>query len=146
MRGKFHGDYWVDDIDGVKWKIYPRGIGFWFAVEATPKYVIVEIPDGFTTDYASIPRFLWSWLPPAGDGKCFYGPAAIIHDYLYIQQEVNGEPITREWADEVFLAALEALNVVGWKATMMYSAVRIFGRSAWNKHIKSEEEDGIVEE
>ena len=45
-------------------------------------YEPVQVPVGFVTDFASIPRLFWSLLRPDG----LYAYAAIIHDYLYWEQ------------------------------------------------------------
>src|SRR5262245_60709692 len=42
----------------------------------------VNVPAGFVTDFASIPRAFWSLLRP--DGR--YTHPAIVHDYLYWTQ------------------------------------------------------------
>lgn len=40
---------------------------------------VIEVPAGFVTDFATVPRVFWILLPP--DGK--YARASSIHDYLY---------------------------------------------------------------
>ena len=40
---------------------------------------VIEVPQGFETDFASVPRFFWRVVPPWGR----YSPAAVVHDYLY---------------------------------------------------------------
>lgn len=37
-----------------------------------------EVPRGFVTDLASVPRLFWMALPPCGN----YTPAAVVHDYI----------------------------------------------------------------
>lgn len=85
---------------------------------------IVEVPQGFETDFASVPRFFWRIVPPWGR----YSPAAVVHDYLYATSKV-----TRAEADHVFLVLMERLGVPAWKRTIMYWAVRLFGGAAWNE-------------
>src|SRR5690625_4178692 len=41
---------------------------------------ILHIPEGFIWDLSSVPRLLWTLLPPDGDMEI----GVIIHDYLYI--------------------------------------------------------------
>lgn len=66
----------------------------------------IRAPAGSVTDFASIPRALWWLLPPAG----FYGPAAIIHDYMYRTGQTAGghwrRSVTRREADAAFLRAM----------------------------------------
>ena len=40
---------------------------------------VANVPPGFRTDFASVPRPFWSWIAPWGR----HGRAAIIHDFLY---------------------------------------------------------------
>lgn len=88
-----------------------------------------EVPAGFVTDFASIPRVFWRVLPPVGK----YSPAAVAHDYLY--QAGNGK---RADADMVFRDRMKALGV-GWCVrNVMYWAVRAFGWCAWNRYRRQE--------
>jgi hypothetical protein len=90
----------------------------------------INIPIGFTTDFTSVPRFLW-WLFPRW-GK--YGNAAVIHDYCYWEQMLS-----RKEADLIFKEAMEVLQVPKWKISTIYRAVRTFGHIAWNKNKKNKE-------
>ena len=54
----------------------------------------ITVPFGFVTDFASVPRLLWSLFPPIGR----YGYAAVFHDFVYWEQDA----ITRKEADRVF--------------------------------------------
>ncbi|EJC5177426.1 DUF1353 domain-containing protein [Salmonella enterica] len=82
------------------------------------------VPAGFVTDLASVPRIFWTILPP--DGK--YAKAAIIHDYLY-----DNALRTKKEADLIFLDGMTVLGVPKWKRTVMYWAVRLFGRGMYGK-------------
>ena len=82
------------------------------------------VPSGFITDFASVPRGLWNLFPPSGR----YTPAAVYHDHLYRLGTTS-----REYADAEFLAGMTALEVPWWQRTLMYWAVRLFGRSAWDE-------------
>ena len=64
----------------------------------------VNVPVGFVTDFASIPRIFWSVLPP--DGK--YTHPAIVHDYLYWTQRGP-----REDADQILKIMMEDFSVGG---------------------------------
>lgn len=76
----------------------------------------VIVPAGFVTDFASVPRPLWSILPPWGK----YSPAAVVHDYLCRKP---GFP--RKRADKIFLELMKALGVPFWKRHIMYRGVRM---------------------
>lgn len=85
---------------------------------------MIEVPAGFVTDLASVPRILWMLLPP--DGK--YAKAAIIHDYLY-----DNALRTKAEADCIFLDGMRVLGVPKWKRNVMFGAVRWFGRGCYYK-------------
>ena len=44
-----------------------------------PQNIVVQVPKGFVTDGASIPRIFWVYLPRHGK----YTKAAVVHDFLY---------------------------------------------------------------
>lgn len=95
---------------------------------------VVPVPNGFQTDFASIPRIFWPILPPVGR----YSKAAVIHDFLCAECETynyqyNQYSIrTRQEADEIFLEAMTILEVKPWKRTLMFLAVRLWGMvSEW---------------
>lgn len=92
---------------------------FDYHVGRMPSDDVIGVPAGFVTDLASVPRALWSILPPHGQ----YAKAAIVHDYLY-QQAIG----SKRYADDVFLEAMEVLGVARWRRMVMYWAVRCFGK------------------
>lgn len=76
------------------------------------------VPADYTTDLASIPRMLWSVLPPH-DPKV--AAPAVLHDFLVKQPEFN-----RNTADAIFYEALKALRVPVWRRVVMYCGVVLF--------------------
>jgi Protein of unknown function (DUF1353) len=85
----------------------------------------VDVPIGFVTDLASIPRVFWAILPPAAR----YSYPAIVHDFLYWTQ-----PCTRQRADEVLKLAMKDMDVPVLKAHPIYDAVRLAGGAAWSSN------------
>lgn len=83
---------------------------------------VIEVPAGFVTDYASIPRAFWQFLPVHGR----YGRAAIVHDYLYWTQAC-----TRRQADNIMLIAMTESGVSPNTRSAIYKAVRAGGGKAW---------------
>lgn len=92
----------------------------------------IKVPKAFKSDGATIPRWLWSLLPPMGQ----YGQAAVLHDYLrktytaYLD-EAYGEPInavelTTKQTDLIFLEAMGVLGVGTFKKYLMYGVVRVY--------------------
>jgi len=80
---------------------------------------IIVVPEGFVTDFATVPRFLpisW-WL--AGDTA---HAAATVHDYLYTTQAAS-----KNDADRVFYEAMALNGEPAWRRWLMWQAVRVFG-------------------
>ena len=86
---------------------------------------VIDVPIGTYTDFASIPRLLWTVFPRWGK----YGNAAVIHDWLYWDQ---GR--TRKEADDIFLEGMYQLQVPKWTRNTIYYAVRLFGFIAWRSN------------
>ena len=105
--------------DGKSWVLM---CGFGYARGAEDSGDVIEVPKGFVTDFASVPRLI-QWLVPRW-GK--YGNAAIIHDWLYWQQGGS-----RREADLVLLEAMAVIKVFPLLKYVIYCAVRIFGWYAW---------------
>lgn len=55
----------------------------------------------------------------------------LLNDYLYKIGRMNRAKITRSQADEIFLAAMVALDVPAWQRRAMYAGVRIGAWRAW---------------
>lgn len=91
----------------------------------TPKPVTV--PEGFVTDFASIPRAFWSILPTDGP----YVFAAIIHDFLYWSQTTS-----RDEADLVLKYAMQDFKVGNTTIETIYSGVRIGGGFSWQENAR----------
>ena len=110
--------------DGKTWIIL-NDFGYEIGEEGSGN--IINVPIGTYTDFASIPRTLWAVFPRWGK----YGNAAVIHDWMYWDQSRS-----RKEADDIFLEGMEVLQVPAWKRRAIYSAVRTFGRIAWNSNQK----------
>jgi hypothetical protein len=81
-----------------------------------PGVGIVIVPEGFVTDFASIPRLPGiRFLFPVNDRHRL---AAVVHDYLVRRNDFN-----RHTADKVFLEAMKVLKVPRTRRRVMYYAV-----------------------
>ena len=58
--------------------------------------------------------------------------ASVVHDWIYRKER----GITRKQADIIFYDMLLANHMPKWKATLMYYAVRAFGRSSYHARAK----------
>jgi hypothetical protein len=112
--------------DGKTW-VTRREFGYDIGEEGSGNSI--EVPLGFMTDFASVPRPLWAILPIWGK----YGNAAVIHDYCYWDQSRS-----RLEADRIFREAMEVLQVPRCQIRILYYAVRLGGGLAWagNKRMK----------
>jgi hypothetical protein len=104
-------------LQPLRWEIGYKGSGLW-----------IEIPGGFVTDLASVPRIAWSIF----NG---YAPetakAAAIHDWLRpTPTDILQQP-RPVWDVQVaageFYHALKADGVPRWRRKAMYLLVAIFG-------------------
>lgn len=83
------------------------------------------VPEGFVTDFASVPRIPLAFLL-TGDSA---HEAAVVHDYLY-----SRDVVPRLLADRVFEEAAKVTGEPGWKSWLMYAGIRLGGWVAWNNH------------
>ncbi len=92
----------------------------------------IEVPVGFVTDFASVPRLLWIIIPRWGK----YGNAAVIHDFCYWEQKY-----TRKRADEIFREAMGVLKVGQFHKAVLYWMVKLFGWIHWRRNRKDKARD-----
>ena len=105
-------------------------------------YYTISVPEGFVTNFASIPKLFHWILSP--DGR--HGKASVIHDYAYLVVKKNFERDlmnAQSWtdimiadcfmrdskkiADKIFSEAMDVLKVKKWINWVMYTAVDEFG-------------------
>lgn len=98
----------------------------------------IDVPAGFVTDFASVPRLLWPFYPKTGS----YAKAAVVHDWLYFAGYIRGVgPVTRSYADAVFKRAMEDLGVPYVRRHLMWLAVRAGAGSTWARYRAADPED-----
>ena len=121
-----------DKVNSLKynkdlWKLIP-GFRYYIGVENSNNYV--DVPTGFITDGATIPRVLWWLLPPIGE----YSQATTLHDYLCrvysVTVIVNGveveKTITRKQIDKILDESLGVLEVTPWKRKTIMAGVNLY--------------------
>lgn len=125
----------LEFINGKYWKLLAPFI-YYVGKKRSDEFLLIKA--GFTTDFASIPRFAWSIIGhPAGE----HGKAAVVHDWLYQHPDdgVKTEGArSRRRCDQIFLEAMKVLGIGWWKRSTMYFAVRVGGRGAWKKWRKAD--------
>ncbi|MFD3509508.1 DUF1353 domain-containing protein [Nocardia sp. NPDC058666] len=102
----------VEELDAKFWRLV-QPLTYQGAVE------IFTVPEGFRTDFASVPRALVWLIPRYGD----YTRAAILHDYLCRTGEVGPAD-----ADGLFRRSLHEAGVSVPRRWMMWAAVRLGSR------------------
>jgi hypothetical protein len=105
---------------------------FEYHIGSYPSDMVITVPIGFITDFASVPRFIWPIISPIDT----HAKAAVIHDYCY-----EYAPYSRKMCDLIFLEGMIVLNVPYWKRQFMYKFVRLCGWYNWWKcRIKQKKE------
>ncbi len=114
INGPLEGDLLADGISMRLIKDY--------VVEARDKHIIV--PSGFITDFASIPRWLWSIIAPHGK----YSDSTAVHDFLY-----STAVFERKLCDQIFYDLSIAGTLSKTESALMYSGIRMFGAGHYAK-------------
>lgn len=129
---KYIGEYWLPDdivnrrlIQDDRWQLTQS-----FRI-GLPDGRVIKVPAGFIYDKASIPRIVWWYIPR--DDKSIER-AALAHDFLYGEQEIAGEPVTRKEPDGIFYDIMKLDNMRFDKRHLAYRAVRLGGGSAWKNN------------
>lgn len=93
----------------------------------------LTIPKGYVWDLASVPRLLWSIVPPDSDAEL----AFLIHDYLYENHKELG--YNQKFCDNEMKLWSKELNGTQNKYSLRnidnsirYYAVRLFGKKVFN--------------
>lgn len=81
---------------------------------------LINIPAGFRTDLASIPKPFWVFVSPARSDLI---ESSIVHDYLYTFPGIR----TRIEIDSIYYQLLLNSNVDDLTAVTFYFLIRLFG-------------------
>lgn len=111
--GKFETPLQVELMEGEKtWKLVSD------FVYNDEKFGLIAVPEGFETDFASVPR-----IPIIFDLVGSMGQAAAtLHDYLYTYGKIS-----RADCDHIFWEALRTTGIGPVRARIMWLGVRLFG-------------------
>ncbi len=90
------------------------------------KKIAVAVPQGYVTDFASIPGFVQWLISPFGK----HSEAAVVHDWLYTLGDKKDKK-GRKLADLTFKRALKIVGVGWFRRNIMYIAVRVGGGSGY---------------
>ena len=126
LKGLFFGEIVVEMCDGNMWRLVQNEENT-FGMQVVDVGRIVP-PDGFAVDFASIPAPIRWAYPKTGCGPHGqYGPAAVIHDYLYSFHKIGDTDISQKLADRIFLLGMEIKDVRFTMRNLFYMAVRAGG-------------------
>lgn len=132
--GKFIGNLHVQYVDGDSWILVDQDKSDRFGFK-TDKDEEIYPDNFFEHDFASIPSIFQILFPKVGHGKyASYGPAALIHDWLFSTGKIDGKWITRKYADDIFTQCNIAMNVAPWITWIMYKEIRMWGSPIWYSH------------
>lgn len=119
---------------------YDERAGTWTVVReftVEPLGWTLIVPRGFTSDLASIPRWLWWLIAPFELSLA----AALVHDYGYAHggrmlvltrdRMRRATYLTRARVDRAFYELMRDEGVWWWRRWLAYRAVRLFGASHW---------------
>lgn len=108
-------------VEVVKDEVYQLTSDFYVLLNGIYELVV---PEGFVTDFASVPRLPVVYLAVGNTGH----KAAVMHDWLY-----HTRLFSREAADSYFYHALRESGVNWFYAQAMYRAVRLGGKTFYHK-------------
>jgi len=117
--GKYRRSLNVTPLGARRWRLNKS---FEYQVGRSYCNYIIVVPEGFTTDFASVPRIFWAFIAPWGR----HTYAAVVHDYLYWVQS-----LPRFMADRIFLMGMRDSGVPFLQRWIMWGCVRVFGWIAW---------------
>ena len=105
----------IRDTDEIRFGRAIFALDHPYHYESKDKKLVVDVPENFKTDFASVPFLFWWFFPPFGKWQ----KSAVVHDYLY-----NTGLETRKVADSVFLKESYLAPI---RMTIIWFVVRCFG-------------------
>lgn len=109
----------IELIDGRFWRLLDTFEYYFF--EGDKKHVI-KVPEGYVTDFASIPRIFHSVLEP----RDLFNKASVVHDFLCDTNGYCGK-YNKEQVDKIYLDAQLVLGINPTKANIFYKFASWFG-------------------
>lgn len=115
---KFKSELLVKELQNGTWELL-CGLTF----ESQYTLMPIEVPRGFKTDFASVPRIPLIYDALGGIAN----KSAVIHDWLYTKQYTS-----RYLADNIFLEAMKDEGVSLIRRQLIYAGVRLGGSTHWD--------------
>lgn len=83
---------------------------------------LITVPEGYITDFHSIPRWLWPFLPPDD-----WAEPAVPHDLICQTHRVDDRMVTWQEAHMVHREFLLHVGCPEFRANVMYYSLKEFG-------------------
>ena len=119
----FTGPLSMTHLDARHWRLWQTNEPIIYEVGDKGSGKKITVPAGFITDGASVPRFLWPFLPSWGR----YARAAVVHDYLCVlgrSNIIHPHCKSRREADYIFWEAVRVCGVNPFTALILFCGVR----------------------
>ena len=91
--------------------------------------VVVNIPIGYRSDFASVPRVFWAIVPPIGK----YSKACVVHDWLIDNIENHNLSINK--INKILFEGMSVLKVGKFNKYLIYGGVLFYWK--FGKHISN---------
>jgi hypothetical protein len=105
----------VEQVDDDDWRLISP-LNYWSAL----KSLFYEVPKGFVTDFASVPRLPFIYWFMGGKAEA----PAVLHDWMY---RTGSEGVSRADADAILYEAVKSAGYWRARAWLMWAGVRIGG-------------------
>lgn len=119
----FTGPLTVTQLD-TDWKMWRLEQTLRYEIGSLGSGNIIDVPPGFMTDGATVPRWLWWLLPTWGT----YSRAAAVHDFIIGSLE-EGHPLPnapdRLTCDWIFWEATGVCGTPLFLRVLLYAGVRV---------------------
>jgi len=126
--GQFSNTSVIEEVGYNQWKVFR---GFTYTSETG---LVVQVPDGFLTDLASVPRAVKSLV----DTPSYWSQAAVVHDVLYYNHRHGMDTtVTRIQADKILVEGMrDKAHAYGVpdadrREYLVLGGVRIGGAASW---------------
>lgn len=107
-------------------------------------HIRMLIPEGFPTDFYSIPLIVRPLIPKSLVG---WNQAAVVHDRLYYHNTlelyndvsrtwITDVPCNRYVSDQMLRALMIQFEAPLWRRVLIYRGVRLGGSASWDKRRK----------
>lgn len=124
LMSAFTGPLTLTQLD-ADWKLWRLEQKLSYEIGALGSGNLIEVPPGFVTDGATIPRLFWALLPTWGS----YSRAAAVHDYT-VTKILEGDPLPNApdllACDNIFWEATGVCNTPYLLRVLLYLGVRYY--------------------